>query len=167
MPLGTSPLEENVRKYRRVIFVAGNGITRAPMAAEIFKTLCNEDMEILSRGIIVAFPEPLNQKTEAVMISNGIVVENYESKQIENDEITEDTIVFVMEERRRIKLIEELENATEENTFVLTTFVGEELEIMDPYGGSLQTYGICFEMLKATLTKVAKKLELNSPDDET
>ena len=167
MPLGTSPLEENVRKYRRVIFVAGNGITRAPMAAEIFKTLCNEDMEILSRGVIVAFPEPLNQKTEAVMISNGIVVENYESKQIENDEITEDTIVFVMEERRRIKLIEELENATEENTFVLTTFVGEELEIMDPYGGTLQTYGICFEMLKATLTKVARKLEQNSPDDET
>lgn len=156
-----------MRKYRRVIFVAGNGITRAPMAAEIFKTLCNEDMEILSRGVIVAFPEPLNQKTEAVMISNGIVVENYESKQIENDEITEDTIVFVMEERRRIKLIEELENATEENTFVLTTFVGEELEIMDPYGGTLQTYGICFEMLKATLTKVARKLEQNSPDDET
>lgn len=156
-----------MRKYKRVIFVAGNGITRAPMAAEIFKTLCNEDMEILSRGIIVAFPEPLNQKTEAVMISNGIVVENYESKQIENDEITEDTIVFVMEERRRIKLIEELENATEENTFVLTTFVGEELEIMDPYGGTLQTYGICFEMLKATLTKVAQKLKQESPDDET
>ena len=156
-----------MRKYKRVIFVAGNGITRAPMAAEIFKTLCNEDMEVLSRGLIVAFPEPLNQKTEAVMISNGITVEHYESKQIQNDEITEDTIVFVMEESKRLKLLEELENATEENTFVLTSFVGEELEIMDPYGGSLQTYGICFEMLKATLMKVVKKLEQNSPEDET
>ncbi|MCR5546886.1 MAG: phosphotyrosine protein phosphatase [Lachnospiraceae bacterium] len=155
-----------MRKYKRIIFVAGNGITRAPMAAEIFKTLCNEDMEILSRGIIVAFPEPLNQKTEAVMISNGITVGDFESKQITNDEITEDTILFVMEESKRVKLIEELPNATEENTFVLTSFVGEELEIMDPYGGSLQTYGICFEMLKATLTKVAEKLEY-SPDDET
>ena len=148
-----------MRKYKRVIFVAGNGITRAPMAAEILKTLIHEDMEIFSRGLIVAFPEPLNQKTEAVMISNGINVEGFVSKEIENDEITEDTIVFVMEESKRLKLIERLENATEENTFVVTAFVGEELEIMDPYGGTLQTYGICFEMLKATLKKVAEKLE--------
>ncbi len=148
-----------MRKYKRVIFVAGNGITRAPMAAEIYKTLEHEETEVLSRGLLVAFPEPLNQKTEAVMISNGITVNDYQAKELLDSEITDDTIIFVMEEAQRQKVLERFEHATEENTFVLTSFVDEELEIIDPYGGTLQTYGICFEMLRSTLTKVVEKLD--------
>jgi protein-tyrosine phosphatase len=64
-----------------------------------------------------------------------------------------------MEDSQRQKVLERFEHATEENTFVLTSFVDEELEIIDPYGGTLQTYGICFEMLKSTLTKVVEKLD--------
>ncbi len=148
-----------MRKYKRVIFVAGNGITRAPMAAEIYKTLEHNETEVLARGLVVAFPEPLNQKTEAVMISNGITVTDYQAKELMDSEITEDTIIFVMEESQRRKVLDRYEHATEENTFVLTAFVDEELEIIDPYGGSLQTYGICFEMLRSTLTKVVEKLD--------
>ena len=147
-----------MRKYRRVIFVAGNGITRAPMAAEIFKQLTDGEYEVYSRGILVSFPEPLNQKTEAVMISNGIEVTDFQSEQFSDADVDDETIIFTMEETQRQKLLDHYERATEENTFVVSTFVGEELEIMDPYGGTLQTYGICFESLKATLEKVASKL---------
>ena len=147
-----------MRKYRRVIFVAGNGIARAPMAAEIFKRLTDGEYEVLSRGILVSFPEPLNQKTEAVMISNGIEVTDFSSQQFSDEDVDEDTIIFTMEETQRQKLMDTYESATEENTFVVSEFAGDELEIMDPYGGTLQTYGICFESLKATLEKVASRL---------
>ena len=58
-------------RYNRIIFVAQSGTSREPMAAGIMKDL-NEDsnLEILARGLVVQFPEPLNQKAEAVMISN-------------------------------------------------------------------------------------------------
>lgn len=148
-----------MRKYKRVIFVAGNGITRAPMAAEIYKTLEQDETEVLARGLLVAFPEPLNQKTEAIMISNGINVTDYQAKELSDSEITEDSIIFVMEESQRKKVLDRYEHATEENTYVLTSFVDEELEIIDPYGGPLQTYGICFEMLKSTMIKVVEKLD--------
>ena len=92
------------------------------------------------------------------MISNGITVSDYQAKELLDSEITEDTILFVMEESQRRKIIDRFEHATEENTFVVTSFVDEELEIIDPYGGTLQTYGICFEMLKSTLKKVVEKL---------
>ena len=147
-----------MRKYKRVIFAEGNGITRAPMAAEIFKTLYDKDVEILSRGLLVQFPEPLNQKAEAVMISNGIVLEEFESQKLVASDITEDTIVFTMEESSLQKIITKIETATEENTFLLTDYVGEELPIMNPFGGTLQIYGICFEMLKTTLGKLAQML---------
>ncbi len=147
-----------MRKYKRVIFAEGSGITRAPMAAEIFKTLYEGDAEVLSRGILVQFPEPINQKAEAVMISNGITINDFEAKELASSDITDDTIVFTMEDASLKRIIKRVDTATEDNTFILTDFVGEELPIMNPFGGTLQTYGICFEMLKTTLTKLAQML---------
>ncbi len=143
-----------MRKYKRVIFAEGNGITRAPMAAEIFKSIYNGDAEVLSRGIIVQFSEPLNQKAQAVMISNGIDLADFESEKLVASDITLDTIVFTMEAASKKKILETIDTANEENTFILTDYVGEELPIMNPFGGTLQTYGICFEMLKTTLKKL-------------
>ena len=44
------------------------------------------------------------------------------------------------------------------NVYVLTDVTGDELEIMDPYGGELVTYGICFETLVRTIRKLAAVL---------
>jgi len=44
---------------------------------------------------------------------------------------------------------------------VLTELVGEELEIMNPYGGTLQSYGLCFETLRQTIKKLVKLLNEN------
>ena len=145
-----------MRKYNRVIFAEGNGITRAPMAAEIFKTIYEGDAEILSRGLIVNFPEPLNQKAEAVMISNGITIPEFQSQKLVASDITEGTIIFTMEPQSLRRILTEVEGADESNTFILTDYVGEELPIMNPFGGTLQTYGICFEMLRTTLGKLSK-----------
>ncbi len=147
-----------MRKYKRVIFAEGNGITRAPMAAEIFKSIYKGDAEVLSRGIVVQFPEPLNQKALVVMKSNGIDIPGFESQKLVASDITLDTIVFTMEASSYAKILATIETASEENTFLLTDYVGEELPIMNPFGGTLQTYGICFEMLKTTLGKLNDKL---------
>ena len=62
--------------YNKIIFVAENGTCRAPMAAGILKDMLpGKQIEILPRGLVVLFPEPLNQKAEAVMISNGLPTE--------------------------------------------------------------------------------------------
>ncbi len=144
---------------RKIIFVSGHGISRAPMAAELLrrKWLC-APAEILARGRLVQFPEPLNQKAEAVLISNGIQCSDYMSAQLTDEEITDGTVIFCMEEDQRARLLSSLENATEDNTFVLSSFVGDELEILNPYGGTLQTYGLCFELLKNTVQKLADRL---------
>ncbi len=50
------------------------------------------------------------------------------------------------------------ENVIPENVHVLTELVGDELEIMDPYGGTLQSYGICYETLSKSVRKLAAML---------
>ena len=144
---------------KRIIFVARSGTGREPMAMGILKDLSfQEDVEILARGLVVSFPEPMNGKAEAVLVSNGISLENYTSVQLENKDITENTLILTMEEKQRRKVLEHYKNATEENVFVLTNFVGDELEIIDPYGGPLQAYGLCYETLRKSIKKLIKKL---------
>ena len=146
-----------MEKLERIIFVARSGSCREPMAMGILKDLTLKlDVEILARGLVVSFPEPMNGKAEAVLISNGITLQDFTSTQLKNEEITEHTLVLTMEKGQREKVISHYENAVPERVHVLTDFVGDELEIIDPYGGSLQSYGLCYETLRKSIKKLVK-----------
>lgn len=144
--------------YTKIIFVAQTGTCREAMAAGIMGDFTlQRPVEILSRGLVVQFPEPMNQKAEAVLISNGINMENFVSRQLTEEDL-EDALVFTMEAVQRERILEQYENAVEENIYVLTDFVGDELEILDPYGGALPAYGLCYETLRKSIKKLVKKL---------
>ncbi len=129
------------------------------MAAELLKECTiKQPIDIQARGIVVLFPEPLNQKAEAVLISNGITLENYMSSQLEEEDFAQDTLVIVMGKSDKQKILDMFANAVPENVQVLTELVGDELEIMDPYGGTLQSYGICYETLSKSIKKLAAML---------
>ena len=144
--------------YTKIIFVAQTGTCREAMAAGIMAdfTLRNP-VEILSRGLVVQFPEPMNQKAEAVLISNGINVQNFISQQLTEEDF-EGALVLTMEAVQRERILEQFENANPEDVQVLTEYVGDELEILDPYGGALPAYGLCYETLRKSIKKLVKKL---------
>lgn len=148
-----------MKVYSRIIFVGQTGACREAMAAGIMKdfTLKNP-MEILARGLVVLFPGPINQKAEAVLISNGIDFEGFSSVQLSEEDITEDTLVLTVESSHRARILEQYENINEENIRVLTEFVGDELEVLDPYGGTLAAYGLCYESIRKSIKKLVKIL---------
>ena len=47
--------------------------------------------------------------------------------------------------------------ALPENVQVLTRYVGDELEIINPYGGLLAAYGLCYETLNKSIKKLVDK----------
>lgn len=148
-----------MEKLERIIFVGRSGTCREPMAMGILRDISLKyDVEILARGLVVSFPEPMNGKAEAVLISNGINLENFTSQQLSNEDITENTLIFTMEEKQRQKVLTHYKNTNVENVYVLTNFVGDELEILDPYGGQLQSYGLCYETLRKSIKKLVKIL---------
>ena len=150
-------------KYDKIIFVAQTGTCREQMAKGIMNDfVLKVPMEIEARGLVVQFPEPVNQKAEAVLISNGISTEGMVSTQLEESDITESTMVFTMESSQRERIIESFADIDPEQVFVLSQYVGDELEILDPYGGTLQSYGLCYESLRATLKKLVKLLNANT-----
>ena len=150
-----------MENIKRIVFVCESATCRAPMAAAILsRQRLASDIEIISRGVLVLLPEPLNQKAEAVMISNGITLENYRSRELAAEDLTEDTLVLAMQQSQKDKIIEKFAH---ENVFLLNEYVGDELEIMDPYGGMVQSYGLCFEMLQKSIQKLIVILNKKMP----
>ena len=84
-------------------------------------------------------------------------MENFVSQQLTEEDL-EDALVFTMEAVQRERILEQYENAVPENIYVLTDYVGDELEILDPYGGALPAYGLCYETLRKSIKKLVKKL---------
>ena len=73
-----------MEKLERVIFIAKSGTCREIMAMRIMQDLVlNQGIEVLARGLIVQFPEPINQKAEAVLFSNGYPTDGLVYKQLE------------------------------------------------------------------------------------
>lgn len=147
-----------MKDFNRIVFVGESGTCRAPMAAAIMSEYhFHHPIEILSRGLVVLFPEPLNQKAEAVMISNGINLTDFSSVQLTPEDVTNDTLVIVMEHVQRDRALAILGDEIDpENVCVLNELVGEELEIMNPYGGTLPSYGLCYESISKSIKKLMK-----------
>ena len=61
-----------MKKYDRLIFVSNSDTCRGPMAEAILKSkFLLSELEVESRGLVVLFPEPVNQKAEAILASHG------------------------------------------------------------------------------------------------
>lgn len=148
-----------MKTYNRIIFVGKSGTVREPMAKGILEDfVLTHPVEILARGLVVQFCEPMNQKAEAVLISNGISLTGFSSVQLRAEEMTEDTLVLTMESVHRNRILEDFPEVDPENVHVLTEFVGDELEILDPIGGALPSYGLCYETLRKSIKKLVKLL---------
>ena len=142
--------------WDKVVFVCRSGTCRAPMAAALLQECSlKREIRIEARGLVVLFPEPINQKAAAVMISNGINMEGYMSEQLVAEDVDANTLVIVMEAKEIPQVLAIIGEDRLFQVQVLTTLVGEELEIMDPYGAPLPSYGLCFESLSKTIKKLA------------
>lgn len=146
------------QKYRRITFVCGTDTALAPMAAEILRHYdLKQEYVIDSRGIVVLFPEPANQKAEAIMKSAQMTLEGHVSRGVDEENFQEDSLILAIDESQKHKLLAEYGQA--QNIYTLSEFVESDVEVPDPYGKPLTAYGECFEILRELVEKLAKKLD--------
>lgn len=148
-----------MNEYNRILFVGQTGVCREAMAAAILGEFSlKRPVEVLVRGLVVLFQEPMNQKAEAVLISNGISVDGFTSYQLLPEDLTDETLVVTMETAQKSKVMALCPNADENHIYSLRELAGEELDILDPYGGPISAYGLCYESLRKMFRKIVKVL---------
>lgn len=134
-----------------------NNTCMGPMAELLMKHMTvHRDMEIISRGLIVLFPEPVNPKAIAVMRQRGIILDNRTSTALTEDDISEDTLLLAIGNKEKEMVIE---TYAPDNLYTISEFAGEAGEIPDPYGKEMDSYVECCESLVQWLGKVDAKLK--------
>lgn len=151
-----------LRDYRKIIFVCASDTCRAPMAEAIMKSMhVTAPLVVQSRGLVVLFPEPLNQKAEAVMISNGLKLDEHVSEALEEEDFSDDCLVITMDEEQKQKILMGYKKA--QNVYTLKELIGEEGSVLDPYGGPLTDYGECFEELHRLIEILVERWNEEEP----
>ncbi len=146
--------------FNKVIFVSKENITLGPMAEWIFKSiLMDKDKEILSRGLVVLFPEPRNMKVTDILNTYSVPCEEQVSVEFDTAEVTEDTLVITMNFVEKVKVLEDY--GLTENVYTIHEFVEEEGEMIAPYVNDDIDYGSCYRELRDLLYKMKKKLGWN------
>lgn len=142
-----------MKKYDRLIFVSNSDTCRGPMAEAILKSkFLLSELEVESRGLVVLFPEPVNQKAEAILASHGLTMKDHTAKMLEQEDFDERTLILVMEDALKQRIFQEHENV--QNTWQLSEYIKEETDITEPVGGSLADYGACYELLDCMISSL-------------
>ena len=142
-----------MKKYDRLIFVSNSDTCRGPMAEAILKSkFLFSELEVESRGLVVLFPEPVNQKAEAILASHGLTMKDHTAKMLEQEDFDERTLILVMEDALKQRIFQEHENV--QNTWQLSEYIKEETDVTEPVGGSLADYGACYELLDCMISSL-------------
>ena len=142
-----------MKKYDRLIFVSNSDTCRGPMAEAILKSkFLLSELEVESRGLVVLFPEPVNQKAEANLASHGLTMKDHTAKMLEQEDFDERTLILVMEDALKQRIFQEHENV--QNTWQLSEYIKEETDVTEPVGGSLADYGACYELLDCMISSL-------------
>lgn len=146
-----------MKQYDRIIFVDSDDTTRAAMAKVIMQSkYLLGSLEICSRGLVVLFPEPMNQKAEAVLISNGYATRDHAATQLLQEDIHERVLILTMEDSQKAKIWGNYENAA--HVYTIAEFIKSSGDVIPLYGAPLAEYGKCYEMLETLVSGVVIQL---------
>ena len=136
-------------KYDRIIFAGNDNICRSVMAEAVFRQLYrkyDDKPEIMSRGLAVLFEEPYNPKAMLTLKMHGIEINEGMSAKLSSEELGEGTLVLTM----GFEYTEEV--------YTLKEFIGNDDELLDPYGEELDIYEACYQDIYEVIEQVVKKL---------
>ena len=146
-----------LQKYRRVLFISKSDNCRGPMAAELLRhESLEQEYKIGSRGMVVLFPEPANQKAEAIMRSQHMTLANHEGTQLDEVDLDDDTLVLTFEESQKWKIVADYENV--KHVYTLGEYIDDDRVVCSAHGQPLNVYGENFELLRELIHKLAERL---------
>lgn len=142
-------------QFTRLIFLSMDNTCSSPLAEAIYYSLVPDgDLEVISRGLVVLFEEPMNPKIALIAQNHQLSLEGCRSVALSHGEITEDTLILTMSQKQKQMVLEDFGEA--EYVYTLSEFVGEEKELCAPYGEGLLEY----EEFYISMVQMVKKAVL-------
>lgn len=145
-----------------ILFVCTGNTCRSPMAEALFNHLCKSgDFQVRSAGIFATDGQNISDHAKKVLEEKGISVDHQAAK-LKEEDIHWATYVLTMTENHKDAVCQVFPKAVDK-TFTISEFAvgedGEQYDIMDPFGGSVEMYRKTRDELEQIISKIIKKLE--------
>ena len=127
-----------MKKYNKVIFLGEDNTRLSPITEVLFRQKLKEaekdDLLVCSRGIVVLFPEPVNQKLVRISQAYGLDLSEYHAIELKESDLSAS------------------------NIYTLKEFLGSSGDLKLPLGGSVDEYATIVEIISGLLDLLIEKL---------
>ncbi|MFL0250500.1 low molecular weight protein arginine phosphatase [Clostridium neuense] len=144
----------------KILFVCSGNTCRSCMAEAIFNSICDIDnVKAISAGLSV-FPGSKTSLNCAMIVNESLNLDisNRSAVQLNPFIIEEVDIVLTMTAYIR-DVLRDTNETYANKIYSLGEYIGNNAEISDPYGGSLDIYRKTFVELKSNLEVLIEKLK--------
>ncbi|MCJ1655902.1 low molecular weight protein arginine phosphatase [Staphylococcus sp. NRL 16/872] len=133
----------------KITFVCTGNTCRSPIAESIAKSLLPNDT-IESRGLFAINGQAVTPESLEVILEHDLP-EPTLAQQFDESDLTSD-LILTMTQSHKTQLI----NVYGENIhiYTLSEYVGEQADVDDPFGGSIDTYRDTFNQLYSLIHKL-------------
>ena len=145
-----------------IILVGESNLTRSILAEAILKKIFQqkniENVNVISRGSIVLFSEPISPKASAVLYEHGCEDVSKRSTELTQEDIDNADLILTMSRSDS----EHIRDHFDVNTtcMFLGTFIDMEEEIPDVAEDTKEGYEVCYELTKQAMEAAADRLIL-------
>lgn len=107
--------------------------------------------------MVVLFPEPVNPKAQVVLINHGLELEERTAKMLDSGDLDEQTLVLTMTINQKERIVRDFDFRG--GVYTMYGFIDEEMDMVDPYGGTVVEYEECFATMSRVIKKIVIKLK--------
>ena len=146
-------------RFNRIIFLDEDNTRLSPLASVLFKKKIRaasiDGLNIASRGNIVLFPEPVNQKVVEIAKANDADLSSYAALALTEEDFSEKTLILAMDNGSKTVAYDRFSSAM--NVHTLKEYLGSSGDLKLPLGGTLEEYETVVEILKGLLDNLVLK----------
>lgn len=153
---------------KKLVFICTGNTCRSPMAKGIMDKLLREkspslrdQIEIETAGLMAFEGAPASDGAISVMAEVGVDLSLHEAQKVSQEMLDSADWVLTMTKGHRECLYGQYDQQRE--IYTLYEYVGEEKDVVDPFGGEVEIYRECRDELEGVIIRIIDmiKAEIN------